>query len=152
MSVFYIKGHKPLKGEVSISGAKNAAVGIIPAALMVDGKCRLENIPDISDVNILIDTIRKLGAKVKRIDTHTVEIDASSVKEYKVSYDMVKSIRASYYLIGALLGQFGMAEVATPGGCDFGFRPIDQHVKGFEAMGSKTENRAWCNKGFFKKT
>jgi len=137
LGTFLVKGHKPLKGKVNISGAKNAAVGIIPAALLVNGKCRLENIPDITDVNVLINSIKNLGAKIKNIDNHTVEIDASGVNEYKVSYDMVRSIRASYYLIGALLGRFGMAEVATPGGCDFGFRPIDQHVKGFEALGAK---------------
>lgn len=134
-----INGGNPLSGEVYISGAKNAAVGIIPAALLAEGPCRIENVPDISDVELLLNIAEKLGAKVEREDSNTVIIDSTSVNSYTASYDMVKSMRASYYLIGALLGRFRKAEVPFPGGCDFGFRPIDQHIKGFEAMGARVE-------------
>lgn len=132
-----INGQKPLKGEVSISGAKNAAVAVIPAALMVDGVCRIENIPDIKDVGLLKEILTQLGADVKNDDKNTLVIDSRNVNTHVATYDMVKSMRASYYLIGALLSRFKKAEVAFPGGCDFGFRPIDQHIKGFEAMGAK---------------
>lgn len=139
MERFVIGGPKSLNGEVYISGAKNAAVAVIPAALLVNGICRIENVPDIRDVKILTDTLTQLGAKVTFEDKNTLIIDSSQVNTYVASYDMIKSMRASYYLLGALLGRFGRAEVALPGGCDFGFRPIDQHIKGFEAMGAKVE-------------
>ncbi len=134
---FVIKNQRPLYGEVNISGAKNAAVAIVPAALLVDGPCRIENIPNISDVKILIDIISQLGAETKTEDENNLYINTQYLNSYKASYDMVKSLRASYYLLGALLGRFKKAEVSFPGGCDFGFRPIDQHIKGFEALGAK---------------
>jgi len=136
---FIINGPCALRGEVYISGAKNAAVAIIPAALLVDAPCRIENVPDISDVKLLTDTLRQLGAEIKYEDGNTLVIDARKLHSYSASYEMVKSMRASYYLLGALLGRFKKAEVSSPGGCDFGFRPIDQHIKGFEAMGAKVD-------------
>jgi UDP-N-acetylglucosamine 1-carboxyvinyltransferase len=136
---FIINGQNPLRGEVYISGAKNAAVAIIPAALLVNGICRIENVPDISDVKILKDILAQLGADISFEDKNTLVIDSSRVNTYKADYEMVKSLRASYYLLGALLGRFNKAEVSFPGGCDFGFRPMDQHIKGFEAMGAKVE-------------
>lgn len=139
MGKFIIHGQRPLQGEVFISGAKNAAVAVIPAALLVEGRCRIENVPDISDVTVLKDLIVQLGAKVEKEDPNTLVIDSTDIKSYRASYDMVKSLRASYYLLGALLGRLGRAEVASPGGCDFGFRPIDQHIKGFEALGASVE-------------
>jgi UDP-N-acetylglucosamine 1-carboxyvinyltransferase len=134
-----INGHKPLFGEVFISGAKNAAVAMVPAALLVDGYCRIENVPNITDVRLLEDIISQLGAKVEFEGSNTVVINSKNVNSHRASYDMVKSLRASYYLLGALLGRFGKAEVSSPGGCDFGFRPIDQHIKGFEALGAKID-------------
>lgn len=134
-----INGQNPLRGEVYISGAKNAAVAIIPAALLVNGVCRIENVPDISDVKILKDILAQLGADIRFEDKNTLVIDSSQVNTYKADYEMVKCLRASYYLLGALLGRFNKAEVSFPGGCDFGFRPMDQHIKGFEAMGAKVE-------------
>lgn len=134
-----INGGRPLNGEVVISGAKNAAVAIIPAALLVEGTCRIENVPDINDVKILKDILGQLGAAVEFEDKNTMVIDSRNISTYSAPYDMVKSMRASYYLLGALLGRFKRAEVAFPGGCDFGFRPIDQHIKGFEAMGARVE-------------
>jgi UDP-N-acetylglucosamine 1-carboxyvinyltransferase len=133
---FVICGGNPLKGEVDISGAKNAAVAILPAVLLLDGPCRIENIPNIKDVNMLLNILAELGVKVKKEGRGTVYIDPTSTHSYKASYDMVKSLRASYYILGSLLGKFKKAEVAFPGGCDFGFRPIDQHIKGFEALGA----------------
>jgi len=134
---YVIKNRKPLYGEVTISGTKNATVAIIPAALLVDGPCRIENIPDISDVKILIDIISQLGAETKVEDENNLYINTQYLNSYQASYEMVKCLRASYYLLGALLGRFKKAEVSFPGGCDFGFRPIDQHIKGFEALGAK---------------
>lgn len=133
-----MQGGKPLFGEVEISGAKNAAVAIIPAALLVDGVCRIENIPQISDVTMSLKILEQLGAGIRTINRHTVEIDCSHIRSTRTSYELARKIRASYYLIGALLGRFGQAEVAMPGGCNFGgVRPIDQHVKGFTALGAK---------------
>ena len=123
-------------GEITISGAKNAAVAIIPAALLVDGVCRIENIPQISDVTLLFTILEDMGAKVKVLNQHAVQIDCHSVHSTQPCYDLARKIRASYYLLGALLGRFGEATVAMPGGCNFGVRPIDQHVKGFRAMGA----------------
>ena len=123
-------------GEITISGAKNAAVAIIPAALLVDGVCRIENIPQISDVTLLFTILEDMGAKVKVLNQHAVQIDCHSVHSTQPCYDFARKIRASYYLLGALLGRFGEATVAMPGGCNFGVRPIDQHVKGFRAMGA----------------
>ncbi len=137
MTNYVIRGGKPLFGEVEISGAKNAAVAIIPAALLVDGVCRIENIPQISDVTLCLKILEHLGAGIRSINPHTVEIDSTHIRSSRTSYELARKIRASYYLIGALLGRFGQAEVAMPGGCNFGVRPIDQHVKGFTSMGAK---------------
>ena len=138
MTKYIVQGGKPLFGEVEISGAKNAAVAIIPAALLVDGVCRIENIPQISDVTMSLKILEQLGAGIRSINPHTVEIDCTHIHTTRTSYDLSRKIRASYYLIGALLGRFGQAEVAMPGGCNFGgVRPIDQHVKGFTALGAK---------------
>ena len=137
MTKYLIRGGKPLYGEIDISGAKNAAVAIIPAALLVDGVCRIENIPQISDVTLLLNILQALGANVRTINRTTVELDCSRIYCKHVPDELARKIRASYYLIGALLGRFGAAEVPMPGGCDFGTRPIDQHIKGFVAMGSE---------------
>ena len=138
MTKYVIRGGKPLFGEVEISGAKNAAVAIIPAALLVDGVCRIENIPQISDVTLCLRILESLGATVRSINPHTVEIDATRIRTTRTPYELATKIRASYYLVGSLMGRFGRAEVAMPGGCNFGgVRPIDQHVKGFTALGAK---------------
>ena len=139
MAQYVIHGGKPLYGEVSISGAKNAAVAILPAALLVDGVCRIENVPDISDIQLFFDILTRMGATVKMINRTTFELDCSSVYTSSVPHDLACKIRASYYLVGALLGRFGKATVAMPGGCDFGVRPIDQHIKGFNAMGADVD-------------
>ena len=136
MTKYVIRGGKPLFGEVEISGAKNAAVAILPAALLVDGVCRIENIPQISDVQLLLKILAELGAGVRAINPHTVEIDCTHIHSTRTSYELARRIRASYYLIGSLLGRFNRAEVAMPGGCNFGVRPIDQHIKGFTALGA----------------
>ncbi len=139
MTKYVVKGGTPLSGSVSISGAKNAAVAIIPATLMVDGVCRVENIPQISDATRLLEILQHMGAKIRTVNRHTMEIDCSSVRHTAGPYDMMRRIRASYYLIGAMLGRFGSAKVSLPGGCDFGVRPIDQHIKGFNALGASVE-------------
>ena len=139
MNQYIIHGNHPLFGEVNISGAKNAAVAIVPAALLVDGVCRIENIPQISDVTLLFSILEELGARVRVLSHNSVEIDAHCIHSTQPSFDLVRKIRASYYLIGALLGRFGEATVAMPGGCNFGVRPIDQHVKGFKALGAEVE-------------
>ncbi len=138
MDKLVIHGGNALHGEVVISGAKNAAVAVLPAALLVDGKCRLENIPKVKDVLLLCDIMIELGAKVEYQDDGAIEIDASNLTYHSAPYELVGKMRASYYLIGALLGRFHKAEVAMPGGCDLGPRPIDQHCKGFEALGAVT--------------
>ena len=138
MTKYIVQGGHPLFGEVHISGAKNAAVAIIPAALLVDGVCRIENIPQISDVTALLKILEQLGANVRFLNRSDVEIDCRHIATTQVSQELAHKIRASYYLIGALLGRFGEAEVSMPGGCNFGgVRPIDQHVKGFAAMGAE---------------
>ena len=139
MDKYIIKGGKPLYGEVEISGAKNAAVAIIPAALMVEGVCRIENIPQISDTDMLLTILSEMGAKVRSINISTVEIDCTSVRKDGAPYDLMRKIRASYYLIGAMLGRFGSAKTTMPGGCNFGVRPIDQHIKGMTALGAHIE-------------
>ena len=131
-----IRGGRRLFGEVTVSGAKNAAVAIIPAALLVDGVCRIENIPQISDVTLFFSILEELGAKVRVLNRHAIEIDCHAIHSTRPSYDLARRIRASYYLLGALLGRFGQATVAMPGGCNFGVRPIDQHIKGFTTMGA----------------
>ncbi|MEG1857264.1 MAG: UDP-N-acetylglucosamine 1-carboxyvinyltransferase [Pseudoflavonifractor sp.] len=137
MTKYVIRGGKPLHGEIEISGAKNAAVAIIPAALLVDGCCRIENIPQISDVTLILTILQELGADVRTVNRTTVDVDCSHIRNAKVPQELARQIRASYYLIGALLGRFGSAQVPPPGGCDFGGRPIDQHIKGFVAMGAE---------------
>ena len=138
MDTLVVQGGNPLFGEVSISGAKNAAVAILPAAMLVNGSCRLENIPKIKDVLHICDIMRELGAKVSFEDDGAIEVDSSNLTYKSAPYELVGKMRASYYLIGVLLGRFNKAEVAMPGGCDLGPRPIDQHCKGFEALGAKT--------------
>lgn len=135
MEKLLINGGTPLKGEVTISGAKNAVIGIIPATLLVEGKCIIENVPAIDDVTVIMDILTQLGASVKLINKSTVEIDCTNVNSCRATYDMVKKMRASYYLMGALLGRFNKAIVSMPGGCNFGSRPVDQHLKGFRQMG-----------------
>ena len=139
MARYEINGGKPLNGSVTISGAKNAAVAIIPAALLVKGKCRIENVPNISDVRIIADILYKMGAEVTNPERHVLEIDCSNVQCTEPDADLVKQMRASYYLMGALLGRFGKAHVALPGGCNFASRPIDQHIKGFWALGAEVD-------------
>ncbi len=139
METLRINGSNPLFGEIQTNGAKNAAVAIIPAALLVDGVCHIENIPDIRDVSIILEMLSFLGAKVNRLDNNVIEIDSSCISTFKAPYDLASRMRASYYLLGALLGRFGNAEVALPGGCNFGERPIDLHEKGFRALGAEVE-------------
>ena len=139
LTKYQIHGGRPLHGTIEISGAKNAAVAIIPAALMVDGVCRIENIPQISDVTLILQILRELGADVKTVNKNTVDVDCSHIRNRQVPYELARKIRASYYLVGALLGRFGRAEVPPPGGCDLGVRPIDQHLKGFSAMGAEIQ-------------
>ena len=137
MEKFVISGGIPLKGKVRISGAKNAAVAILPAVLLSDSPCVIENLPNISDVSNILKTMHALGANIKTINKSTVEIDPSHVNSFVVSKQMAENMRASSYFLGALLGRMNKARVAPPGGCDFGVRPIDQHIKGFEALGAK---------------
>ena len=134
---YVIHGGKPLSGTVSISGAKNAAVAIIPAALLVDGVCRIENIPQISDVTLILRILQELGAGVHLVNRHTVEIDSRHIASFRVPDQLSRKMRASYYLIGSLLGRFGRAMVSMPGGCDLGTRPIDLHLKSFQALGAE---------------
>jgi UDP-N-acetylglucosamine 1-carboxyvinyltransferase len=152
LTKYVIRGGKPLYGEIDISGAKNAAVAIIPAALLVDGVCRIENIPQISDVTLILNILQELGADVRTVNRTTVDIDCSHIRNAKVPNELARKIRASYYLIGALLGRFGSAQVPPPGGCHLGDRPIDQHIKGFVAMGAEVDVRggfvnAWVKDG-----
>ena len=133
---YVINGGTPLKGEVVISGAKNAAVAMIPAALLVDGVCRIENMPHISDTDMLLTIVSELGAKVRFVNRTTVDIDCTNVSFRDTPFDLMRKIRASYYLIGAMLGRFGVSKTTMPGGCNFGERPIDQHIKGMEALGA----------------
>ena len=128
-----------LHGEVEISGAKNAAVAIIPAALMVNGVCRIENMPQISDTDMLLTILTHMGAKVRFINNSTIEIDCTDVHYQDVPFDLTRKIRASYYLIGAMLGRFGCAKTTMPGGCNFGVRPIEQHIKGMTALGADVD-------------
>lgn len=137
MIKYMIRGGKTLQGTVTISGAKNAAVGILPATLLVSGVCRIENVPDISDVRLLLEILSEMGANIRRLSPGTIEIDCTHVRDTVAPIELVRRIRASYYLIGAQLGRFGHAKVALPGGCNFGARPIDQHIKGFEAIGAE---------------
>ena len=139
MARYEINGGKPLNGTVTISGAKNAAVAILPATLLVKGKCRIENVPNISDVRIMADILHKMGALITNPEPHVLEIDCTDVQCTEPNAALVKQMRASYYLMGALLGRFGKAHVALPGGCNFASRPIDQHIKGFWALGAEVD-------------
>ena len=136
MSQYIMRGGVPLSGEVTVSGAKNAALGILAAAVMTDEDVCIENLPDVRDINMMLDAIREIGAKVDRTSSHSVTINASSIHELCVESEYMSRIRASYYLIGALLGKYKSADVPLPGGCAIGSRPIDQHLKGFRALGA----------------
>ena len=137
MDKFCINGGKRLEGVVDISGAKNSVVAILPATLLAEGPCRIENIPNISDVKCMLEMLEAMGARIRAINPHTYEIDTSIISSYTVPYELTRHLRASYYLLGALLGRCSKARVAMPGGCDFGgVRPIDQHLKGFEMLGA----------------
>ena len=147
MARYEINGGRPLNGTVTISGAKNAVVAILPATLLVRGKVRIENVPNISDVRILMSILHRMGAIISSPERGVVEIDCSEVRSYEPDADLVTKMRASYYLMGALLGRFGKAHVALPGGCNFASRPIDQHIKGFEMLGAdvdETTDLATC--------
>lgn len=137
MEQYIIKGGVPLKGEVDISGAKNAALAILAAAIMTEETVTVTNLPDVRDINVLLQSISGIGAVIKREDRNCVKINGSTINSVIVDYEYIKKIRASYYLLGALLGRFHEAEVALPGGCDIGTRPIDQHIKGFKALGAE---------------
>ncbi|MBQ9929596.1 MAG: UDP-N-acetylglucosamine 1-carboxyvinyltransferase [Oscillospiraceae bacterium] len=139
MARYEILGGTPLNGTITVSGAKNAAVAILPATLLVDGPCRIENVPDISDVRILLTILERMGADIQYPEANTVIIDCSRVTCTEPDAELVKKMRASYYLMGALLGRFHKAHVALPGGCNFASRPIDQHIKGFAALGADVE-------------
>ncbi|MDD7267365.1 MAG: UDP-N-acetylglucosamine 1-carboxyvinyltransferase [Lachnospiraceae bacterium] len=137
MEQYVIKGGNPLVGEVEIGGAKNAALPILAAAIMADAPVRIENLPDVNDVNVLIEAIDRIGATVERVSRSVVIINGSTIGDSCVDYEFIKKIRASYYLLGALLGKYKKAQVPLPGGCNIGVRPIDQHIKGFESLGAK---------------
>mgnify|MGYP005798108567 CR=1 FL=1 len=137
MEQYIIKGGNPLVGEVEIGGAKNAALGILAAAIMTDETVVIENLPDVQDINVLLEAISEIGARVERLDRNRVSINGSMIGEVSVGYEYIKKIRASYYLLGALLGKYKKAEVPLPGGCNIGSRPIDLHLKGFKALGAK---------------
>lgn len=139
MEQYIIKGGNPLVGEVEIGGAKNAALAILAAAIMTDETVLIDNLPDVNDVNVMIEAISGIGAGVQRIDRHTVKINGGTIGDFNIEYDYIKKIRASYYLLGALLGKYRRAEVALPGGCNIGSRPIDQHLKGFRALGADVD-------------
>ena len=136
MKQYIIKGGRPLQGEVQIGGAKNAALGIIVAAIMADEPVLIENLPEVDDVKVLLDAIEGIGAIVERIDEHTVRINGAVINDVNVDDEYIRKIRGSYYLVGALLGKYKKAVVALPGGCQIGSRPIDQHLKGFEQLGA----------------
>ena len=139
MAQYIMNGGSPLVGEVAIGGAKNAALGILAAAIMTDEDVCIENLPDVKDINVMLEAIKAIGASVERLDRHSVKINASSVKDILVDDEFIRRIRASYYFIGALLGKYKSAEVALPGGCNIGSRPIDLHLKGFKALGAEIE-------------
>ena len=139
MEQYIIKGGNPLVGEVEIGGAKNAALAILAAAIMTDETVLIDNLPDVNDVNVMLEAISGIGAMVQRLDRHTVKINGSTIGDFNIEYDYIKKIRASYYLLGALLGKYRKAEVALPGGCNIGSRPIDQHLKGFRALGADVD-------------
>lgn len=136
MEQYIMKGGNPLVGEVTVGGAKNAALGILAAAIMTDEDVVIDNLPDVRDINVLLEAIEEIGARVERIDRHTVRINGNTIREVSVDDDYIRKIRASYYFIGAMLGKYKSAQVPLPGGCNIGSRPIDQHLKGFRALGA----------------
>lgn len=136
MEQYIIKGGNPLVGEVSIGGAKNAALGILAAAVMADETVTIDNLPNVRDINVLLQAIEGIGAKVERINDNKVKINGNGINNCSIDYDFIRKIRASYYLLGALLGKYKSSQVALPGGCNIGSRPIDQHIKGFESLGA----------------
>ena len=139
MAQYVIRGGTPLVGEVEIGGAKNAALGILAASIMTDETVTIENVPDVRDTTVLLDAMEGIGVQMHRIDRHTVKINGSNVRNVNIEYELIKKIRASYYLVGALLGKYREAEVPLPGGCNIGSRPIDQHIKGFRALGAEVD-------------
>ena len=139
MEQYIIKGGKPLHGEVTIGGAKNAALGILSAAIMTDETVTIENLPNVRDINVLLQAMEGIGAKIERVNEHVVKINGSNISRINIDYEFIRKIRASYYLLGALLGKYSQAQVALPGGCNIGSRPIDQHIKGFEALGASVK-------------
>lgn len=139
MEQYIMKGGNPLVGEVTIGGAKNAALGILAAAIMTDENVVIDNLPDVRDINVLLEAIEEIGAEVERVDRHTVRINGKTIREVSVDDDYIRKIRASYYFIGAMLGKYKSAQVPLPGGCNIGSRPIDQHLKGFRALGAEVK-------------
>ena len=139
MEQYVIKGGNPLVGEVEIGGAKNAALAILAAAIMTDETVTIENLPNVRDINVLLSAMEGIGAKIDRVNAHKVKINGSLISNLSVDYEFIKKIRASYYLLGALLGKYKSAEVALPGGCNIGSRPIDLHLKGFRALGATVD-------------
>ena len=137
MEQYIMKGGNPLVGEVAVSGAKNAALGILAAAIMTDDDVIIDNLPDVWDINVMLEAIEEIGGCVERSDRHTVKINASGIGEVSVEDEYIRRIRASYYFIGALLGKYKRAQVPLPGGCNIGSRPIDLHLKGFRALGAE---------------
>lgn len=144
MNQYAIKGGNPLVGEVEIGGAKNAALGILAASLLADETVEIENVPDLRDTNVMLDALRSIGAYVEKVDRHTVRINGSTISTTLLDIDSIKKIRGSYYFAGALLGKYKNAEVALPGGCNIGSRPIDQHIKGFKALGATVDIEHGC--------
>ena len=139
MEQYVIKGGNPLVGEVEIGGAKNAALGILAAAIMTDETVIIDNLPNVRDINVLLSAMEGIGAKIERLGEHKVKINGSLIHDLSVDYEYINKIRASYYLLGALLGKYKKAEVAFPGGCAIGTRPIDLHLKGFRALGADVD-------------
>ena len=144
MNQYAIKGGNPLVGEVEIGGAKNAALGILAGALLANETVEIENVPDLRDTNVMLDALRSIGAHVEKVDRHTIRINGSTITNTVLDNDSIKKIRGSYYFVGALLGKYKNAEVALPGGCNIGSRPVDQHLKGFRALGAKVEIEHGC--------
>ena len=144
MEQYAIKGGNPLVGEVEIGGAKNAALGILAGTLLSDETVEIENVPDLSDINVMLDALSEIGAHVERTERHTVKINASMVNSMVIDNEGVKKIRGSYYFAGALLGRYKKAEVALPGGCNIGSRPVDQHLKGFRSLGATVDIEHGC--------
>ena len=134
-----ITGGQTLNGELTVSGSKNAVLPIICATVLAGGPCTIENIPNIADVHSMLNILKKLGADVEKLDKNTIKIDTTNINTYEATFDLVSKLRGSYYLMGAFLGRFGKAVVSLPGGCKLGTRPIDQHLKGFQALGVDIE-------------